>query len=91
MNELLKLMMEKKGTAAYRAILVALILFLVFKKDFVTVEDYKADKAKQAELNDKVSIALENINRTLIMTAAQDGTLKDHETRIRALERGWTK
>lgn len=87
MNELVKALLEKKGTTAYRIILVGLVLWFGIKKDFVTVEDYKSDKKAQVEVNEKVTASLTSVQTTLKIMAAQDETLKDHETRIRVLEK----
>jgi len=94
MNELLKLIMNAKGISFYRGLLVIGMGYLIFStKDFVSKEEYQADKREMKATLEKIigiidvnsrSIAL--LNEKIKVDQTQDRRIDDHEKRIRSME-----
>lgn len=85
-------MLSRYGDVFYRVLSIlisAAILFGVtwLRSEFVTQERYAEDQVKQNEMIGKISDALIRMENKTLVDAAQTETLKDHEVRVRAIER----
>lgn len=79
---------KKKGELLYRCIVIAgLAANFWIRGNFVSAETYKADKAKTDETLARITTVLATDEERSRVNDRQDEQLKDHEMRIRKLER----
>ena len=83
---------SRYGDVFYRILSIlisAAILFGVtwLRSEFVSQDRYAKDQAHQNEMIDKISDTLIRMEGKSLVDAAQTETLKDHEVRVRAIER----
>lgn len=79
---------KKRGELIYRSIVIAgLAANFWIRGNFVSADVYKADKAKVDETLSRIATVMATDEERSRVNDRQDEQLKDHEMRLRKLER----